>query len=489
LNFECATNPENLEAFKKSQRIYHAVVSPDLTNEDTFFVLNDEFLRIFENVGAYIKFLKLDGVDTSILMLWKLLACLPNLESLYLESVESFMEEANEVTSVSLNMPKLKSIGMSSVDNRLIPIINQIKGCNFSEAEFEIENSCVTIIKSFVNTHQSYLKKLCLKVSYSDDISSETYNELFSGLTSLRLTSFEFEDIYSNSLVSNQNFLNFLSKQCELKSLTLNSVIPTDFCLNLICENLPHLQTLQMSWFEFGTSTELGWRNLFKLSCLKKIHFDGKVPFNILNGLTLGRNTNLREINSHLKKPSPEFLRDLSLQSPNLKSLKLTVFHRSVQDLLIHFENLEDLSITVYKNNNAGNLYIKLQDKPLIHMKHLSICASKMNIVLILNAHFVQQFVKNYPNLEELRLGQKVRISDSLFELLLRSLKHLKKLSLESIDPITISDKMLDCISKFGGNLECLEIGGTPDIEKLIREKLNNCKGLKLKFRKLDMTV
>lgn len=415
------------------------------------------FRRFFEKFGKSIKHLSMYYVTIDMPFLMQLLELSQNLESLCLDWVSGPTSPNTSITyketgSVS-KLPNLKKLYLKSSTMKS-EVLTYCQNSKITEGVFE----CIPedILGPFLKAQEMNLKRLTI----NSMTEKNPYGKIFSELKNMRLEYFE----YRSSIrvpIENDHFLEFMKQHPNLKYFGLKCVILVDNVLNAIIDSIKTLDTLEIEFTEWRVSSNCSDR-IYKLKGPKKISITMPVQLlydtinvNILNGLQFGINQELEELKVPFLMMSKECIKGFPTYLPNLKRLEIELIDTANVDYIFkYFTNLELLKINFedLDRNRCRNYSMKKHVMP--NLKHLHI----KEVPFSLTTNNARMIAKNFPNLEYLQIEYCRQLNNKCAEILVKSLKKLKKVKISVVKSKFEQNKFEEFLKTSDTNLKIIEI-------------------------------
>ncbi len=346
---------ENVEALKKSSRIYDKVYF-DKFEELTEIQLN-QVITLLKSTGCHAKELSISGGSLSKFCLASFLKLVPNLKKLTIRDLYSPENPSQEQLEFGeIRLPKLTDFTICECDNEFMDLLMDFRDCSITDFRVErhFHGSNNRNIVDLIKKQEKSLKRLLLEL-----ISDNPVDWSFMGdLKEMRLEAFDLSFYRDDPDV----LLDFLRQNgSTLKSLSLTYCHLTDEKLEGVCELLPNLEELRLQ--EDFDNPESGILALQKLKKLKKFSICSLGESNILESLTFAVNENMLEveIEAPLQDNTTEFIAKLATCLPNLRKFRSGfVSDSQVEAILIYFRKLEEM--TIYPANNSKKVFQHIND-------------------------------------------------------------------------------------------------------------------------------
>ncbi len=334
------TSDENIEASKKSSRLYDKVKF-----RFNFRALTDvkfnQTIDLLKPTSFFVKELKLSKVTMEKLWVVRILKQLTNLELIDFYCLRTISPNQDQQSDGGISLPKLKSIKILHCDVAFETLLIDLRVSDITEicisGTFKTINNSVNHATSFIKNHEKSLKKL--EIEYNS-ISHEEWN-FIDNLKEMRL-----EELDLNNYEGDTNLLMefFRQNANTLKSLCLDNCYFTREMLELICGTLNDLEALYLS--QVSWDDDYNHLAFQKLTKLKKFWFQQAMhDLNALEGIAIVVNENLVEISAPIHGATPEFIEKFATCVPNLKNLTInnSASPSAVKELLKQCKNLEKL--------------------------------------------------------------------------------------------------------------------------------------------------
>jgi hypothetical protein len=333
------TSDENIEAFKKSSRLYDKVKFR-FNFEDLTDVKFNQTIDLLKPTSFFVKELKLSKVTMEKLWVVRILKQLTNLELIDFYCLRTISPNQDQQSDGVISLPKLKSIKILHCDVAFETLLIDLRVSDITEVcvsgTFKTIGNSVNHATSIIKNHEKSLKKL--EIEYNS-ISPEEWN-FIGNLKEMRL-----EELALHCYRGETNlFLDFLRQNAGiLKSLRLENCLSREM-LELICGTLNDLEALYI--YEDSWDDDYNHLAFQKLTKLKKFSFQlGLYDLNALEGFAIVINENLENITAPIHGATPEFIEKFATCVPNLKNLTITnsASPSAVKELLKLCKNLEKL--------------------------------------------------------------------------------------------------------------------------------------------------
>ncbi|KAG5668723.1 hypothetical protein PVAND_016650 [Polypedilum vanderplanki] len=425
VDYKYLINPSyNFNEFLNSSSTISLKIEEQCLNLSNFENKLEFFLQIY---GHKIKKLIIGAEIKNFFT--KFLPLMPNLDELELRT--SFTIENDEIKNFPINLKKLKLCWFIEYKN--------LEVFNFDELEIKTSHlSNPMDILNFIKKNKS-LKTLKIQDFYIN------FN-LKKALKDMKLETLIID--YNGQKMAK----NYLKNQKDIKNLSLSKISPKN--LITICGNMKNLVELHFSLIR-NTPEKI----LLKLSNLKNLKFltinsglDAK-KFEALSKVKI-ENLEILGINISFKM-SIENIENLSRNFQNLKALSLN-FNiinslEIISKVFEKFNKLESFAMKIFNHfedfqfdkNLEENFYKESYKNE--NLKVLDFYPKNFQYEKL-----IQKFIRDFPNLEILDLGQEI---EEFLELILIGFKKLK-----IIENLKINEKMLKSFLNYGRNLEEFKI-------------------------------